>query len=60
MNEALSIDNLTKKYKNKIALDDFSMKIMPGEIVEYSCAVTPQTGNRLSGLAGTAYASLLT
>ena len=32
-------------------------------IVEYSCAVTPQvrqTGNRLSGLAGTAYASLLT
>ena len=32
-------------------------------IHEYSCAVTPQvrqTGNRLSGLAGTAYASLLT
>ena len=32
-------------------------------IDEYSCAVTPQvrqTGNRLSGLAGTAYASLLT
>ena len=31
-------------------------------IDEYSCAVTPQvrqTGNRLSGLAGTAYASLL-
>ena len=30
--------------------------------IEYSCAVTPQvrqTGNRLSGLAGTAYASLL-
>ena len=30
--------------------------------VEYSCAVTPQirqTGNRLSGNAGTAYASLL-
>ena len=30
---------------------------------EYSCAVTPQvrqTGNCLSGLAGTAYASLLT
>jgi hypothetical protein len=58
-----TVYNLTKKYKNKIALDDFSMKIMPGEIVEYSCAVTPQvrqTGNRLSGLAGTAYASLLT
>ena len=32
------------------------------EITEYSCAITPQvrqTGNRLSGLAGTAYASLL-
>ena len=32
------------------------------EVSEYSCAVTPQvrqTGNRLSGLAGTAYASLL-
>jgi hypothetical protein len=32
-------------------------------LYEYSCAVTPQvrqTGNRLSGLAGTAYASLLT
>lgn len=33
------------------------------DITEYSCAVTPQvrqTGNRLSGLAGTAYASLFT
>ena len=33
------------------------------DVSEYSCAVTPQvrqTGNRLSGLAGTAYASLLT
>ena len=32
------------------------------EIIEYSCVVTPQvrqTGNRLSGLVGTAYASLL-
>ena len=32
------------------------------ETIEYSCAVTPQirqTGNRLSGNAGTAYASLL-
>ena len=32
------------------------------ETIEYSRAVTPQvrqTGNRLSGLAGTAYASLL-
>ena len=35
----------------------------PTKYIEYSCAVTPQvrqTGNRLSGLAGTAYASLLT
>jgi hypothetical protein len=32
------------------------------KLSEYSCAVTPpirQTGNRLSGIAGTAYASLL-
>lgn len=31
-------------------------------VSEYSCVVTPQvrqTGNRLSGLVGTAYASLL-
>lgn len=33
MNAALSICNLTKKYKNKIALNEFSMEIMPGEIV---------------------------
>ena len=32
-NEALLIHNLTKRYKNKIALNDFSMEIMPGEIV---------------------------
>lgn len=38
------------------------MSVLP-RLIEYSCAVTPQvrqTGNRLSGLAGTAYASLLT
>ena len=37
-------------------------KVINNNIIEYSCAVTPQvrqTGNRLSGLAGTAYASLL-
>ena len=41
------------KYKNKIGKK---------ELAEYSCAATPQirqTGNRLSGLAETAYASLL-
>ena len=35
---------------------------LSSHVVEYSCAVTPQirqAGNRLSGLAGTAYASLL-
>lgn len=39
---------------------DKNIRLLSGE---YSCAVTPQvrqTGNRLSGLAGTAYASLLT
>lgn len=43
---------MAKKFENK-----------PFSPNEYSCAVTPQvrqTGNRLSGLAGTAYASLLT
>ena len=37
-------------------------KIEESKGAEYSCAVTPQirqTGNRLSGNAGTAYASLL-
>ena len=37
--------------------------INKSNVNEYSCAVTPQvrqTGNRLSGPAGTAYASLLT
>lgn len=39
------------------------MKELKWGVSEYSCAVTPQvrqTGNRLSGLAGTAYASLFT
>ena len=37
-------------------------RIITAKICEYSCAATPQirqTGNRLSGLAETAYASLL-
>ena len=41
-----------------------TLKRVAGNVYcEYSCAVTPQvrqTGNRLSGLAGTAYASLFT
>lgn len=44
-------------------MQDSINKIRRYDIDEYSCAVTPQvrqTGNRLSGLAGTAYASLLT
>ena len=47
-------DLLVKKINDKIAKASF--------VDEYSCAVTPQirqTGNRLSGNAGTAYASLL-
>lgn len=53
------IQALEHKYPDK--------PVTPGKAAhmefEYSCAVTPQvrqTGNRLSGLAGTAYASLLT
>lgn len=33
MNEVLSVCNLTKKYKDKIALNNFSMNVMAGEIV---------------------------
>ena len=65
----------SKNIEYKITLPDKSEKYMKtiiafantqgGKLIvgEYSCAVTPQvrqTGNRLSGLAGTAYASLLT
>ena len=49
----------------KDSFKDILQELMEAELdaTEYSCAVTPQvrqTGNRLSGLAGTAYASLLT
>ena len=40
----------------------FMQSVVSGCGYEYSCAATPQirqTGNRLSGLAETAYASLL-
>ena len=52
------LDSITNNRYNKY-------QIVRNTIIqfEYSCAVTPQvrqTGNRLSGLAGTAYASLLT
>lgn len=59
-------------YANRVALplieifetiNSISITVtMVFENTEYSCAVTPQirqTGNRLSGNAGTAYASLL-
>ena len=49
-------------YVNLLALFHDAMQHRQ-ELPEYSCAVTPQvrqTGNRLSGPAGTAYASLLT
>ena len=45
---------------HSVGLNAFGCSISSPD--EYSCAVTPQvrqTGNRLSGLAGTAYASLL-
>ena len=56
------------KVEKSLILRDFrgaksDIKFEFYEETEYSCAVTPQvrqTGNRLSGLAGTAYASLLT
>ena len=43
-------------------MDYIIREIKKAEYAEYSCAVTPQvrqTGNHLSGLAGTVYASLL-
>lgn len=54
---ASDLDKSTRRRQLEKQLDNLSDKD------EYSCAVTPQvrqTGNRLSGLAGTAYASLLT
>ena len=56
---ASSKDYLTFVLEQLSDLDSISYRAM----IEYSCAVTPQvrqTGNRLSGLAGTAYASLFT
>ena len=49
--------------KDTSNLPSFIRKLRKKIEPEYSCAVTPQvrqTGNRLSGPAGTAYASLLT
>ena len=56
-----------KEKMSDITIGDFwGIELVDEEMAdvsgEYSCAVTPQvrqTGNRLSGLAGTAYASLL-
>ncbi len=54
---------LTKENENGVYRDIIYRRIKKIIVpYEYSCAVTPQvrqTGNRLSGLAGTAYASLL-
>ncbi len=53
--------NITKDYASQIAEKQESITSLTAEI-EYSRAVTPQirqAGNRLSGLAETAYASLL-
>ena len=55
--ESISGSDESFGYENATAIA-YALK----ELNEYSCAVTPQirqTGNRLSGNAGTAYASLL-
>ena len=57
----VGIENFKQSTKNYART--FQPTMSWDEYIEYSCAVTPQvrqTGNRLSGLAGTAYASLLT
>ena len=49
--------------KNRESIKSLITSLVKQKRIEYSCAVTPQvrqTGNRLSGLAGTAYASLFT
>ena len=51
------------RYKFTLNTTATKIQMQTAATIEYSCAVTPQvrqTGNRLSGLAGTAYASLLT
>ena len=56
------IDDKTLDVSQGIIHHSEGVDLLPW-IGEYSCAVTPQvrqTGNRLSGPAGTAYASLLT
>lgn len=67
--ELLEISSIIPTLEFKIALSNpcgsiiFPTTLQKLFVTEYSCAVTPQvrqTGNRLSGLAGTAYASLLT
>ena len=73
LNEKLNKENRAgniQALKNDLKLADRALrnekeKLRSANVMigEYSCAVTPQvrqTGNRLSGLAGTAYASLLT
>ena len=58
-----AVRNMFKKNLDQLLLVDLICHGVPSQLFEYSCAVTPQvrqTGNRLSGLAGTAYASLFT
>ena len=64
-----SIATIIDRYRNTLWNDfhvqtriDITYRKEDNIVGEYSCAVTPQvrqTGNRLSRLAGTAYASLL-
>ncbi len=73
LHEPFAVINADDYYGKEafVKLHDFLVDYTPEKanqfcmagFIEYSCAVTPQvrqTGNRLSGLAGTAYASLLT
>ena len=60
MNIFISYSHIDKEFALKLSS---ALEADGYDVFEYSCAVTPQvrqTGNRLSGLAGTAYASLLT
>lgn len=63
LKKLITSESVTEGHPDKIC-DQISDAILDSIMEnEYSCAVTPQvrqTGNRLSGLAGTAYASLLT
>ena len=62
MNESRELKNAEQLEELLLLTEEIQEELEQKDQLEYSCAVTPQarqTGNRLSGLAGTAYASLL-